>query len=331
MPYQPDMQDVHIDAALSNFSIAYMEDTEDFIADRVFPMLPVEHRSNKYYTWNKDAFMRAGGRITPFGMEAPRGGLSLSNDSYSTETWRWAFDLLPDVRANSDAAVNIEQAAAEYVMRGLLIQREIQWGSSFFTTGVWGTDVTGSAGSGTDFTSWDDPANSDPIADVATGRKTIKKNTGYLPNTLVVGFTVHEALKRHPLIVDRIKYTSSESVTQDIIARYLEIDRYMVAQSVQVTSQEGQTITTDFVLGNHALLCYSAPSPSLLAHSAGYSFVWSKLTGLNNLGVATVRYPMPHLGTTANGVVERIEGQHAYAHKVTGSDLGYFFASAAAA
>ena len=327
MPYQPDLRDVHVDAALTNFSIAYLQDAADFVADQVFPIVPVEHKSDKYFVWAKDAFMRRGGRIAPFGQEAPRGGFSLSNDNYSIETWRWAFDLLPDIRANADPGVNMEQAASEFVMRGLLIEREVNWGTAFFTAGVWGTDVV----AGTDYAAWDDPANSDPIADIATGRKAIKKNTGYLPNTLVVGFSVHEALKRHPLIVDRIKYTTSESVTQAIIARYLEIDRYLVAQSVQATNPEGETITTDFILGNHALLVYSAPAPNLMAHSGGYTFVWSRLTGMNNLGVATVRYPMPHLGTTANGVVERIEGQYAYAHKLTGSDLGYFFENAAAA
>ncbi len=327
MPYQPDVRDVHVDTALTNFSIAYMQDNEDFIADRVFPVVSVDHKSDKYYVWPKDTFMRRGGRVVPFGQEAPRGGFTLSNDNYSTDTWRWAFDLLPDVVANADSAVNMEMAASEFVMRGLLVEREINWGTKFFATGIWGTDVVG----GVDFVAWDDPVNSDPIADIAAGRKTMKKNTGYLPNKLVVGFTVHEALKRHPLIVDRIKYTTADSITAAIIARYLEIDEYVVAQSVQATNQEGQAITTDFILGNHALLCYAAPSPNLMAHSCGYTFVWSGLTGMNNLGVATVRYPMPHLGTTPAGVVERIEGQYAYTHKITGTDLGYFFSAAAAA
>lgn len=324
MPYQPTVAAVHLDAALTNFSLAYMEDIGDFIADQVFPTVPVDHKSDKYFTFAKDTFMRRGGRVTPFGQEAPRGGLTLSNDNYDTALWRWAFDLTPDVKANSDPGVNIDRAASEFVMRGLLIEREIQWGTSFFTTGKWATDKVGN----TDFGYWDDPANSDPITDVANGRLTIKKSTGYLPNTMTIGFNVWEALKRHPLILDRYKYTSSESITLSMVSRLFEVDRILVAQSVQATNQEGQAITTDFILANHALLTYSAPAPGLMAHSAGYTFVWSKLTGLNNLGVATFRYPMPHLGVTATGVAERIEAQYAYSHKITGSDLGYFFSSA---
>jgi hypothetical protein len=327
MPYQPDVRDVHIDAALTNFSIAYMQDATDFVSDQVFPCVPVQHKSDKYFVFGKDVFMRRGGRITPFGQEAPRGGFGISNDNYSTDTWRWAFDLLPDVKANSDPGINMDQAASNFVMNGLMVEREIQWVNAFFTTGKWDTDKTG----GVDFAQWDDPANSDPIADMAAARIKIKQSTGFMPNTWTVGFQVHEALKRHPLVVDRFKYTSSDSITHDMIARLFEVDRYLVASAVNATNQEGQAITTDFIMGKHALLTYSAPAPSLMAHSAGYTFVWSGLTGLNNLGVATFRYPLPILGVTEAGVVERIEGQYAYTHKLTGTDLGYFWSGAVSA
>ena len=111
MPYQPDVRDVHIDAALTNFSIAYMQDATNFVSDQVFPVVPVEHKSDRYFVFAKDAFLRRGGRISPFGQEAPRGGFNVSNTNYSTETWRWAFDLLPDIKANSDPGINIDQAA----------------------------------------------------------------------------------------------------------------------------------------------------------------------------------------------------------------------------
>lgn len=325
MPYQPSLNSVHLDAALTNFSIAYMQDATNFVADKVFPVVPVDHKSDKYFTFSKDAFLRAGGRKVPFGQEAPRGGFNVSNDSYDVGTpWRWATDLTPDIKANADAGLNIDKAASDFVMNGLLIQREVQWGSSFFTTGVWGTDKVGA----TDFSQWDDDADSDPITDVSKGRSTIIQNTGYLPNTMVVGFNVHEALKKHPLILDRYKYTSSDSITEAMLANLFEVDRYMVCKSVQVTTQEGATISTNFIMGSHVLLTYAAPAPSLMAHSGGYTFVWSKLTGLNNLGVATFRTPMPWLGQTQTDVTERIEAQYAYAHKLTGTDLGYFFQNA---
>jgi hypothetical protein len=337
MPYQPNLSSVHVDAALTNFSIAYMQDATNFVADVVFPNVPVQKKSDVYFTFSKDAFLRAGGKQVPYGQEAPSGGFDLATGSYDVGSpWRWGFKLTPDVLANADSALSIDQAASNFVMQGLLVQREIQWASKYFQTGVWGTDMAGVAFGSvtsptTQFVQWSDDANSDPISDVSTGRATILSNTGYLPNTLTVSFWVHEALKKHPLIVDRFKYTSADSINEAMLANLFEVDRYLVAKAVQATSAEGQTVTTALVLGKSALLCYSAPAPGLLAHSAGYNFVWSGLTGMNNLGVAVTRTPMPWLGIApAGGVTELIEGQAAYALKVTGSDLGYFFSNATA-
>lgn len=331
MPYMPNTSAVHIDYALTNFSLAYMQDQNNFVADKVFPVVPVDKQTNKYFTYPKDTFLRAGGAKTPFGVEANQTGFTLSNDSYSADVWRWGTKITPDVRANADAALsNIDQQASQVVMQGLLIQREVQWASKYFTTSVWGTDKTG----GTDFAQWSDQAASDPISDVADAKATILENTGQEANTFTVSYHVHKALKQHPMILERIKYGGGPAnpamVTEQMLAALFEVERYQVAKAVQATNAEGQTVSTSFVLGKNALLTHSARSPGLMTPSAGYSFVWSNLTGLNNMGVATYRTPMPWLGQSANGVTELIEAQFAFDMKATGTDLGYFFSAAVA-
>ena len=331
MPYQPGVGEVHIDFALTNFSLAYMQDEGSFVADKVFPIVPVDHKSNKYFKYPKDTFLRAGGEKASFGNLPPMTGLNLTSDNYNADIWRWGVMLTPDVRANADAALaSIDQQVAMLVTKGLLIQREVQWGSTYFTTSVWGTDKTG----GTDFTRWDDQTGSDPISDVLNGKATILENTGMEANTLTVGYKVHQALIQHPMILERIKYGGGPAnpamVTEQMLAQLFGVEKYIVAKSVQATNAEGQTVSTAFVLGKHALLTHSARAPGLLTPSAGYNFVWSKLTGNNSLGVATYRTPMPWLGQTANGSVELIEGNYAYDMKATASDLGYFWSGAVA-
>ncbi len=51
---QPTQSQVHIDAALSDFSIAYIQDAKNLIAGQVFPTKPVQHQSDKYFVFNKD-------------------------------------------------------------------------------------------------------------------------------------------------------------------------------------------------------------------------------------------------------------------------------------
>ena len=325
MPYQPSLGSVHIDAALTTFSTAYIQDESAFIAGQVFPILPVEHKSDKYFTYQTDAFLRAAGISAPYGTEAGRGGFTISNDSYDVGTpKRWATDIPPDVRANQDAEIDIDRSASQYVMNSLLIQREVDFVTNYMVTGKWGTDVVG----GTDFTKWSDQAGSDPIYDVDAGKVAVLKATGRKVNTMTVAYRVHQALRRHPLILERCKFGGTNAdpanVTPQMLAALFEVDKYLVAEAVQVTSNEGQTITTDFVVGDDVLLTHSAKAPGLMTPSAGVNFVWKGLTGLNNMGIATYRYPLPQLGISANAVYERIEGTYAYQMKVTGSPLGYF-------
>ncbi len=222
------------------------------------------------------------------------------------------------MRANADPAVDLERTATLYVTQVMLTKRERQFASDYFTTGVWTTDVVGA----TDFAKWTD-ATSDPEKDVADGVKSILKLTGFKPNVLLVGFDVHQALKRHPLIKDRYKHTSAESITADMIARFLEIDRYMIAEAIFATNAEGAaTKAYDFALGSNAMLVFANPTPGLMMPSAGYNFVWRGLTGMNDLGVAIANIPVPLKKA------DRIEGEVAFDMKVVSKELGYFFSAA---
>lgn len=46
---QPTASDVHIDKPLTNISVAYIQNTNEFIADKVFPTVPVDKQTDKYF------------------------------------------------------------------------------------------------------------------------------------------------------------------------------------------------------------------------------------------------------------------------------------------
>ena len=243
----------------------------------------------------------------------------MSTDTYTTEVYALHQDVADQIRANSDPAVDLDRAASQSVMQQLLIQKEINWMTNYFSTGVWTNQDDG----GTDFSQWSD-GSSDPEHDIDAGKNTILKTIGLMPNTLIASYDVHQALKRHPLITNRYQYTSSESITPQLIARYFEVDRYLIAKASYVSSEEGAASTTNaFIAGKHALLCYVAPNPGLLVPSAGYTFSWSAFTG-GNQGVRMKRFYMDELEAT------RIEGEFAYDHKQVLDVAGYFFYSAVA-
>src|SRR5258705_7633258 len=97
-------------------------------------------------------------------------------------------------RRNMDAPLELDTAASEFVTYLLLLRQEVQWVADAFKTGVWGTDKVGT----TDFVKWSDFAGSDPREDVDAGKETVLQNTGFMPNTLTLGYQVFRKLVRQP-------------------------------------------------------------------------------------------------------------------------------------
>jgi hypothetical protein len=53
----PTISDLHVNAPLTDVSVAYMQDQSAFIAAKVFPNVPVKMKSNLYYKYNQEDFM----------------------------------------------------------------------------------------------------------------------------------------------------------------------------------------------------------------------------------------------------------------------------------
>jgi len=204
-----------------------------------------------------------------------------------------------------------------------MLRKELQFVSDYFTTGVWSTDITGVASSPStnQVIKWSDYTNSDPISDLEAGKAAILGNTGMEANTLVLGYDVFKSLKNHPDLVDRIKYTSSQTITTDMLAAMFDIPRVIVAKAVKATNNEGAADAYGFAFGKNALLCHVAPQPGLLTPSAGYQFSWTGVSGGLGATIGTSQFRMESIKA------DRVEAEIAFDNKVIASDLGYFWSS----
>jgi len=314
---QPTSSQVHVDAILTNISVAYMQMQENFIASRVFPIVPVSKQSDKFFTYTKNDWFRDEAQRRADATESAGGGYGLSTDSYQCDVFAFHKDIGDQTRANADAPIQVDREAAEFVTGRLMLKMETQFVSSFFTTGVWATDDTPT-------NLWSDYTNSDPLNDVEEGKAEILSTTGYEPNTLVLGYEVFRQLKNHPDLVDRIKYTSAQTLTAELMASLFDIPRVMVAKAVKATNNEGGTQAYDFTHGKNALLTYSAPSAGLLQPSGGYVMSWTGVSQGLGATVGTSRIRMEQFKA------DRIEAEISFDMKVIGADLGYFFSNCVA-
>ena len=309
---QPTSNQVHVDAILTNISVAYMQMAENFIATKVFPVVPVSKQSDKFFKYTKNDWFRDEAQRRADATESAGGGYNLSTDSYQADVYAFHKDIGDQTRANADAPINVDREAAEFVTGRMLLKMETEFVSNFFTTSVWGTDTTPS-------NLWSDYTSSDPIGDIEAGKRTILSTTGYEPNTLVLGYDVFIQLKNHPDLVDRIKYTSSQVLSESLLASLFGVPRVMVAKSLKATNNEGGSEAYAFNYGKNALLTYSAPSAGLLQPSGGYVMSWTGVSqGIGaTIGVSRMRLEQYK--------ADRIEAEVAFDMKVIGADLGFFF------
>ena len=318
---QPTSSQVHVDAILTNISVAYLQRAENFIADKVFPVVPVDKQSDKYFVYSKNDWLRDEARVRTDGTESVGSGYNITTDTYYADVYAIHKDIGDQTRANADAPINVDREAAEFVTHRLLTRREIQFVNDFMTTSKWGTDVAGVAASPTtgQTIQWSDYTNSDPIEDIEEGKAKILSTTGFEANTLVLGYDVFRQLKNHPDLVDRIKYTSSQTITEDMLARMFDIERVLVSKSVKATNAEGASAAYSFTTGKTALLAHVAPNPGVLTPSAGYTFSWTGVSQGMGLTIGTSSFRLESLRAT------RVEAELAFDNKVVAADLGYFW------
>ena len=326
---QPTNSTVHVDSALTNISVAFMQKAENFVAGRVFPNIPVSKQSDQYFLYDRGDFNRDQAEVRAPGTESAGGSYDIDNTpNYFAKVWSIHKDVPDQIIANADAALSPEREAAEWVTHQMLIRRERQWATNYFAGSVWTNDFDGvaSSPSATETIQWSDTTSGDPIGDLRGAKTTVLESTGFEPNTLVIGQQVFDALVDHPDIVDRVKYSGGvgngnpANVSEQTLAQLFGLDRVMISKAIVNTAGQGLTNVHSFIAGKKALLCYAAPNPGLMTPSAGYTFSWSGYLGMDNtFGFATKRFYIDALSST------RVEGEMAFDQKVVSADLGYFW------
>lgn len=322
----PEMRNLgHIDRALTNISVAYMQGADAFIADKVFPIIRVQKQSDVYFEYSKADNFRNEVQERGRGAESAGGNWNARiADPYYCRKYAYHYDITEEERVNYDKPLDVERDTVEWLGHKMLLKREIDFASKFFKTGVWKTDTNKASDKWSSQTS-------DPVKDVNDAMLQMAEETAVKPNFAIMSPDVFYALKNHEGIMDRIKYTQKGIITLDLIASLFELDRIFVpwavyndeAQVPKMTEPaDSETkINMNFIYKGCMLLGHCAGRPSLKAPTAGYIFAWTGLEGASAFGNRMVRIKMDQLGLGT----ERFEMEMAYDMKVISKDCGHFF------
>jgi hypothetical protein len=317
----PTQADLHINVPLTNVSVAYMMSSDMFMSTKVFPRVPVTKQSDLYWKYSKSDWRRTDVQKRAPGTESPGIGWKVDTGQYFAHVYAVHKDVDDQTRSNADSYWQLDKDSTLFVTNQLMLKRDIDWNDAYFKTGVWATDLDGTS----QFDPWDDVA-SDPIVQFENLRTEYIKQAGVKPNILVLGAKAITALKNHPDLIDRIKYTQKGVVTEDLLASLLGVDRILVsyASKTDVLEQgdareQDADATYNFISNeNSALLVYAPQAPSLMTPAAGYTFTWNGYLGGNRYGIRMKNFRMEHIAS------DRIEGEMTYDMRVVSPDMGVF-------
>lgn len=314
---QPTKGDVHVNQPLTNISVAYIQKSEAFFASKVFPFVPVQKQSDRYFKYTKEYWFTDEMKLRAPGSESAGSGFSVDNTpTYFADVWALHKDIDDQTRQNADA-IDMDRDATLYLSQKALIRMDRLFVSEFFTTGKWlgsstGTDIVIT-------TKWN-ATSSTPVADVDKEKLAIKQKTGQVANVLVLAPLVYTALKSNGDILDRIKYTQRGVITPELLAGIFDVEKVVVADSVYNAAAEGATANMQFIAGAEgALLCFANPSPSIMTPSGGYIFGWTGLMGAGATGTRIKTFRKEEIES------DRVEIQMAFDMNLVAADCGAFF------
>lgn len=315
----PTPRDLHVDQLLTQISLAFRN--PNYIADLLFPMVPVRKQSDKIPSYDQSYWFRDQAVIRAPGTKSTGGGYKVDTSAtYFSDRFSFRFEIPDELRDNQDDPFNVDRDGTEFVTDKMQMRREVAFASDFFTTSVWGTDKVGTV----DFTQWSDYAGSNPLVDITGFKDEVEALIGKEPRVFAMGKQVWVQLKWHPDFIDTIKYTQRGQISLELAASLLELDKMLVGRAIQTVSPEGtaeSSVAYTRIWGKNALMLYVPERPSLLNPAAGYTFVWNRIAN-------AVQF-MKRMRDEEREV-DIIEGNSYFDQKVTVPNAGLFMSAAVA-
>jgi hypothetical protein len=152
--------------------------------------------------------------------------------------------------------------------------------------------------------------SSNPFTIFETAKEAIRGKIAQRPNVCVIGASAYSALKEHPAVLDRIKYTQSAVITPEILRQLLDFDQLYIGDSVYATDAGAfQDIWKDNVVIAYVPKTMKDVPRSYYEPAFAYT-----LRKKNN--------PIVDSYTEA-GKVEIIRNTDLFVSKVVGPDAGY--------
>ncbi len=295
-----------VDPVLTQLARGYKN--ASLVGTNLFPVVRVDKEGGKIPQFSKEAFkiynteraIRAQSNvISPDGKTTIDFSLTEHDLSYPM-----------DYREIDDDVTPLKIHATEVVTDGIALRLEKLIADLCQDLGNYpsGNKVTVGAGS-----KFDDPT-SDPFLIFDTGKEAVRAKIAKRPNVCVIGATAYGALKNHPAVLDRIKYTSHSVISHELLRQLFDFEQLYVGDSVY-SNDNGDFID---VWADNVILAYVPTKRSDVERSYYEPAFAYTLRKKGNPVVDTY---------DKDGKVQFVRNTDIFIPKIVGSDAGYIINS----
>lgn len=239
----------------------------------LFPSIPVLQRGGKVIEFGRESFFDYKARRAPgaavktiqFGYE----GKPYALTQYSLDA------IAPREHIEEAAAVpgiDLGKRAVNTVMNSLTLSLEVEQAAIAINPANYGADNKLDL-SGAD--RWNS-GTSDPIGDIEAAKDQVRKTCGVEPNRMVIQNAGFKALKYHPKIVERFKYTTADSITAKMLAGLFDLEEVAVGKATYLDDTAPDAPYKE-AWGNAAVLAY-VPVQDAAMEQPSYGYTYT-LTG----------------------------------------------------
>lgn len=261
-------------------TIAQGYQNSELVYPALFPVVPVPARGGRIITFAREDFRLYNAARAP-GQDTKRVQFGYAGSPYTLTDY--------SLEAMSPMELLQEASTIAGIDRGQIAVRKVQNIIALNCEAMAATQATTAASyqaankvtlSGT--SQWSDyTGTSQPSRDIQTGLEAIRAACGKRGNTVILGPKVMAALRFHPTILDRIKYTGRDVLTTDLLAILWNVDRVLVGDALY---EDASGALVD-VWGKFVVVAYTVTASVAEAGTPSYGYTY-RLSGYPQVEVA---------------------------------------------
>ncbi|EKE78435.1 major capsid protein [Oceanibaculum indicum] len=253
-----------VDPVLSTVAHGYV--SPDFVGGILFPFVDVDISGGKVLTFGKEAFQQYSLRRAP-GADTPRVSFGYQGAPYSLV--QDAIEVPVPREHQRDASVmpgiDLGTRAVNFGMRIVMQALEVDRAAIALNAANYDNDHKVALTSGDKWSA----ETGTPSADIDTAKEAVRASTGMIANTVLLSAVAFNAARNNANVLERFKYTSSDSVTADMLAKLWDVERVVVGRAI---SADDAGAFSD-IWGNNAVVAYVPASPAGMEQpSYGYTY-----------------------------------------------------------